>query len=191
MKTRAVLAVELGQPAHDVGIVSGVLPEDGAVLTFRAYRQKTNSKGDVKEAVCTEETLVFTSEPIPITKPGEYTSDEVVFDKVGTYYWVEILTTIDGTILHQGICGAPDETTVVHPPKTPDTPQTPDVPDTPGVPFLPNTGTPVSAGVAAAGLAAMLGGSLLLWARLRSAPGALDGESSDGADDSPLDPNCE
>jgi hypothetical protein len=40
-------------------------------------------------------------------------SDEVIFDRVGTYYWVETVTDEDGTILHRGVCGAPDETTTV------------------------------------------------------------------------------
>lgn len=167
--TKAVPSVELGQPAHDVGIVSGTLPTDGAVLTFRAYRQKQDG-GTVTEAICTDKTLVFTSEPITVDKPGEYASNEVVFDKTGTYYWIETLTDKDGTVLHEGICGAPGETTVVHPPKTPDTPD---------VPFLPNTGASVSAGLAAAALASVLCGGLLL-TRHRRGPDVNEEDDENG-----------
>lgn len=175
VKTKAVPSVELGQPAHDVGIVSGTLPTEGAILTFRAYRQEQDSKGGVAEAVCTDKTLVFTSEPITVDKPGEYASDEVVFDKTGTYYWVETLTDTDGNILHEGVCGAPDETTVVHPPKTPDTPDTPDTP------FLPNAGASVSMGLAAAGLASLLGGGLLLTRRRRGPDAGQEGDQNGGS----------
>lgn len=163
VKTKAVPSVELGQPAHDLGTVSGTLPEDGAILTFRAYRQK-QVKGEVTKPSCTDKTLVFTSEPISVDKPGEYPSGEVVFDKAGVYYWIETLTDTSGNVLHDGVCGAPDETTVVHPPTTPDTPATPNTPDTPN---LPQTGAPVSAGLVGIALAALLGGGLLLLSQRR------------------------
>ena len=37
----------------------------------------------------------------------------MVFDRVGTYYWVETLIGPDGDVLHRGQCGAPNETTKV------------------------------------------------------------------------------
>lgn len=104
--TNAVPEVLLGDPAHDVATVSGKVP-DGATLGFEAYRQ------DGSEAVCTEAELVFTSESIKVDGPGDYRSNDVVFDRVGTYYWIETLYGPDGDVLHRGQCGAPNETTKV------------------------------------------------------------------------------
>ncbi len=119
VKTNAVPTVTLGDPAHDVATVTGTVP-DGARLMFAAYRQ------DGDTATCTAEELVFTSTVIELDGPGEYRSDEVIFDRTGAYYWVETVTDAEGTILHRGICGAPDETTTVtEPPDEPGTPGTP------------------------------------------------------------------
>lgn len=70
---------------------------------------------------------MFTSTVIELDGPGEYRSDEVIFDRTGVYYWVETVTDAEGTILHRGICGAPDETTTVT-----DSPDEPGTPGTPG-----------------------------------------------------------
>lgn len=104
--TRAVPEVKLGDPAHDVAIVTGT-PPAGATLTFEAYRQT----GDM--ASCTTQELVFTSDPVIVGGPGEYSSGDVVFTEYGTYYWIETLRDADGEILHRGLCGAPNETTKV------------------------------------------------------------------------------
>ena len=113
--TKAIPEVTLGDPAHDVAIVTGHVP-DGAMLAFQAYQQTSN------EAVCEAENLVFDTHDrlIPVTEAGEYRSAEVVFEKVGTYFWIETLYTQDGEILHRGECGAQGETTkVVEKPGTP------------------------------------------------------------------------
>ena len=104
--TNAVPEVLLGDPAHDVATVTGQVPE-GATLTFEAYRQ---AGGD---ATCTDAELVFTSETVEVTGPGDYRSNGVVFNRVGTYYWIETLRGADGEVLHRGLCGAPNETTKV------------------------------------------------------------------------------
>ncbi len=157
VRTNAVPEVVLGEPAHDVATVTGTVP-DGAQLRFEAYRQ------DGDQARCTPEELVFTSTVIGLDGPGEYRSDEVVFDQVGVYYWGETVTDTEGTILHRGICGAPDETTTVTP-----APETPAEPGTPGLPAsLAQTGSddwwPL--GLAAGLLAAGTGGVLLFGRRL-------------------------
>ncbi len=155
VKTNAVSTVELGDPAHDVATVTGTVP-DGARLVFEAYRQ------DSDIASCTPKELVFTSTVIELNGPGEYRSDEVIFETAGTYYWVETVTGKDGTILHRGVCGAPDETTTVT-----DTPEQPRTPDTPGE--LAHTGGggdwwPI--GLAGGLIAAVTGGVLLFGRRL-------------------------
>lgn len=157
VKTNAVPEVVLGEPAHDVATVTGTIPT-GAQLQFEAYRQD----GDGER--CTPEELVFTSTVIDLDGPGEYRSDDVIFDQVGVYYWVETVTDRDGTILHRGICGAPDETTTVTP-----TPDTPEEPGTPGAPTsLAQTGGgdwwPL--GLAGGLMAAATGGVLLFGRRL-------------------------
>ncbi|MGO1450303.1 MULTISPECIES: hypothetical protein [Micrococcaceae] len=116
--TKAVPEVTLGDPAHDVAIVTGDVPE-GAMLVFQAYRQTG------AEAVCDVENLVFDThdELIPVTGAGEYVSAEVVFEEVGTYFWIETLYDRDGEMLHRGECGAAGETTkVVEKPVTPSGP---------------------------------------------------------------------
>ena len=155
VKTNAVSTVELGDPAHDVATVTGTVP-DGARLVFEAYRQ------DSDIASCTPKELVFTSTVIELNGPGEYRSDEVIFETAGTYYWVETVTGKDGTILHRGVCGAPDETTTVT-----DTLEQPRTPDTPGE--LAHTGGggdwwPI--GLAGGLIAAVTGGVLLFGRRL-------------------------
>lgn len=104
--TRAVPEVKLGDPAHDVAIVTGT-PPTGATLTFEAYRQTGYT------ASCTTQELVFTSDPVTVDGPGEYRSGDVVFTECGTYYWIETLRDADGEIMHRGLCGAPNETTKV------------------------------------------------------------------------------
>ena len=132
VRTKAVADVTLGEPAHDAGIVTGTVPED-TTLTFEAYRQ------DGDTATCTPAELVFTSESIALDRPGEYVSSDVVFEEAGTYYWIETLHDSEGTVIHRGLCGAPDETTIVHEvPATPTPTPTP-TPEVPGTPEKPNT----------------------------------------------------
>ena len=155
VKTNAVATVTLGDPAHDVATVTGTVPE-GAQLLFEAYRQN----GDT--ATCTADELVFTSALISLDGPGDYRSDEVVFDRVGTYYWVETVIDAEGTVLHRGLCGAPDETTTVTAePEKPVTPETPksQLAVTGGGSWLP-------LGLAAGASLALLGGVLLFGRRL-------------------------
>lgn len=155
VKTNAVPTVVLGEAAQDVATVTGTVP-DGARLVFEAYRQQAG------EALCTAEELVFTSAVIDLNGPGEYASDEVVFDEVGTYYWVETVIDKDGLILHRGLCGAPDETTTVT-----------EVPDEPGKPGAPGELAQTGAdgdwwplGLAGGLIAAATGGVLLFGRRL-------------------------
>lgn len=157
VKTNATPTVTLGEPAHDVATVTGTVPE-GAQLVFEAYRQHTG------EALCTAEEIVFTSAVIDLNGPGEYTSDEVTFEEVGTYYWVETVIDKDGLILHRGLCGAPDETTTVTP--VPETPEEPGKPGTPGELAQTGGGDWWPLGLAGGLIAAVTGGVLLFGRRL-------------------------
>lgn len=154
VSTNAVPTVVLGEPARDVATVTGTVPE-GARLVFEAYRQHSG------EALCTAEELVFTSAVIDLNGPGEYTSEEVVFDEVGTYYWVETVIDKDGLILHRGLCGALDETTTVTP-----VPDEPGKPGTPGELAQTGGGGWWPLGLAAGLIAAATGGVLLFGRRL-------------------------
>lgn len=156
--TKAVANVVLGEPAHDVAIVTGPVPE-GTTLVFEAYRQY----GD--EAVCEVDNRVFDTweSPIAVTGPSEYASAEVVFDKVGTYFWIETLLDTNGESIHRGLCGTPGETTVVS--EVPVTPETP-VEETPQR-ELAQTGADgwlIGVGAAAA-LSLIASGAVLLFGR--------------------------
>ncbi|WP_294179736.1 hypothetical protein [uncultured Schumannella sp.] len=160
VRTNAVPAVVLGDPAHDVATVTGTVP-DGARLVFETYRQTSDT------ATCTPEELVFISAVIDLDGPGEYRSDEVTFDSVGTYYWVETIIDADGLVLHRGLCGAPDETTTVTPvPETPETPETPGKPGGPGVLAHTGGGDWWPLGLVGGLMAAATGGVLLFGRRL-------------------------
>lgn len=157
VKTNAVPTVVLGEPAHDVATVTGTVP-DGARLVFEAYRQTSDTE------TCTPEELVFTSAVIDLDGPGEYRSDEVIFDSVGVYYWVESVIDADGLVLHRGLCGAPDETTTVTP--VSDTPETPGKPEVPGVLAYTGGGDWWPLGLVGGLMVAATGGVLLFGRRL-------------------------
>lgn len=150
--TKAVPEVTLGNPAHDVAIVTGTIP-DGAMLAFQAYRQ------DGADAVCEAKNLAFDTHDqlIAVNAAGEYASAEVVFEKVGTYFWIETLYAANGEIVHRGVCGADGETT-----KVAEKPGTP-----PGPPSLAVTGAGWTwAGVITALVLLVTGGTLWFGRRL-------------------------
>lgn len=133
--TQATEAVELGTEARDTALLVGMVPA-GAVITFNAYRQpegtptagggQLDDDGIVIAPVCEPENLVFDGTQAPVTAPaGNHPDGTTVqgpateFTEPGTYFWVETLTDRNGTMLHQGECGAPDETTFVSAPRPP------------------------------------------------------------------------
>ena len=150
--TMAVAEVTLGESAHDTAKVSGTVPE-GVTLVFEAYRQ------DGDTATCTPEELVFTSETMPVDGPGEYASGQVVFEQIGTYYWIETLHGRDGEVIHRGLCGAPNETTSVTPVSTPTPTPTPELP--PGLALTGASDWLLPFGIGGGILA--LAGALTLW----------------------------
>jgi len=133
--TVATPDVWLGDPASDTALLTGMVPE-GATVTFNAYRQPTGTPtgaggmldedGVVLAPVCDAATRVFDGTSSPVVAPAGNFPDgtfvdgpETVFTEAGTHYWVETLRDRDGEILHQGECGAPNETTLASVPELP------------------------------------------------------------------------
>lgn len=110
--TLAVPAVAIGDPVHDTAIVGGIVPAPHALLVFDAYLQVSG-----EPPTCDASTLAWSSsdQPIQITEVGNYLSPETRFEEYGTYFWVESLFSHDGQLIHRGVCGLPDETTLVAP----------------------------------------------------------------------------
>ncbi|NYF10935.1 hypothetical protein HDC94_002091 [Leifsonia sp. AK011] len=111
--TVAMPASVVGDEVRDSALVGGFLPAEPSTLVFRAYLQP--ARGD--EPVCDETTLAFDSSdrPVPVTSAGTYESSATRFTEYGTYYWVESLYSSDGELIHEGVCGLPEETTLVSP----------------------------------------------------------------------------
>lgn len=166
--TKAVADVVLGGAAHDTAIVDGLVPVGGAELTFTAYKQPEGATAPV----CTPENAVFstTDTPVTVTEAGEYNSANTTFTEAGTYYWVEVLTRVtpddEGSkqVIHEGECGAENETTTVTP-----APPVPLIPNTPQALGLANTGSDTNplafGGIGAAFL--LLGGAVVVLAKRR------------------------
>jgi len=93
--------------------VTVVGPDMGAAanLTWDAYLQPAGSP-----AVCDPGTQVFDSsaDPVEVTTAGTYTvPTPPQLPATGTYLWVATLAAQDGTVIAQGTCGDPAETTDV------------------------------------------------------------------------------
>lgn len=113
--TIATAAQPLATPSGtvtDTAIVSGLVPASGMEITFEGFLQPQ----DAPEPVCEPSNVIYTStSPITVTEPGEYVSEEFAVDMahLGTVYWAETARLPDGTIIHEGECGLPNETTLV------------------------------------------------------------------------------
>lgn len=92
----------------DNAIVTGVVPT-GATTVFKAYGPLTVTS----PSTCTAKDNVFTSAAYPVTSAGTINSGSYSPLQPGTYDWVNILSTAKGTVLAQGACGAPGETSQV------------------------------------------------------------------------------
>lgn len=156
--TNATAAVQVGDSAKDEAVVDGYVP-DGAVITFEAYHQSG------EQATCMVEDRVYDGSGSPVaTKAGvnektSYWSGETRFTEVGTYYWVETLSTKDGQVIHRGECGAPGETTVVS--------AQPVIPATTVSTFLADTGSNPGPWIGGGITALILGLGIALFARKR------------------------
>ncbi|MBW0256430.1 hypothetical protein [Cellulomonas sp. PS-H5] len=107
--TRAQPSAATGAPIHDVALVTGTT-DPGDHLVFRAY----GPQDPEAEPVCDEDTLLWTSEAVPVPAAGLYDSGSAPApDREGAVYWVETLHAADGSVRHAGVCGLPYETTLV------------------------------------------------------------------------------
>lgn len=156
--TQAQPEALVGEPFEDVALVQGTDIPDGAYLVFRAY-------GPVAiDADPTCEVEFFTSKKIPVIQAGVYRSGTTSVDQPGHVYWVEMLYKADGTVIAEGNCGAPGETTVV----TEGTPETPEKPKPVPLPELPPT-LAVTGGsnwwplLAGGGAVALIAAGVTLW----------------------------
>jgi len=110
--TQAMSAVAIGDDVHDTALIGGTLPALPSQLVFQAYLQVSGSP-----ATCDESTIVFDSSdaPVEVSAVGRYDSPSTTFTRYGTYLWVESLLSHEGEVLHRGVCGAAEETTLVAP----------------------------------------------------------------------------
>ncbi|MDQ1130887.1 hypothetical protein [Microbacterium sp. SORGH_AS_0888] len=116
--TTAQASTGLGGEARDVATVAGPIPATGPTeITFDLYR----SPGGEPAAACTPETLVTSTAAVTVIGPGEVASPGVRLHETGTYFWIERLwhgpAGGERTLLAEGTCGQPNETTVVTAPE--------------------------------------------------------------------------
>ncbi|WP_028245393.1 VaFE repeat-containing surface-anchored protein [Pseudoclavibacter soli] len=126
--TQTTKAVSIPATVHDTATVTGDVPvanstnDISTLLGFNLYRFD-NSVDGAAQPVC--QTPQFTQEARVIDRNGTHVSDETTIDQLGTYGWVEKLTFVFGgehtsasdvarnTIdVHEGECGAVEETVV-------------------------------------------------------------------------------
>ncbi len=134
VETVAVETSPAGAVITDTAIVSGGIAENAGArweMTFAGYRASSGSaessdddadRSGGSAAVCTAENLLFETDPVPVSGPGEVRSPEVIAEPewAGAIWWVETLWVIQGdtrTALHTGECGLDTETTVVTKPE--------------------------------------------------------------------------
>lgn len=116
VRTEATPLATIYDPLGDTAIVDGMVPAD-LVLVFELFRQQGDG-----DAVCTAENRVARTGAVPVevgrNESARYDSPKVLVDEPGTYWWVELLLHRDAdsgdeTVIHEGLCGLPNETTTV------------------------------------------------------------------------------
>lgn len=112
--TKADQTGYIGVGFQDTAKVTGTLPVTGADLHFELYAA---TKNENDEWICEAGNLLWTSETTHVETTGEYVSGVGPGLAPGEYHWVEVLTSTNGNEISRGICGLPDETTKVVPPK--------------------------------------------------------------------------
>ncbi|KTR93127.1 hypothetical protein NS220_13480 [Microbacterium testaceum] len=123
-----------GSAIQDTASIVGAVP-DGATVTFEAFR------GEPGKAVCTPETLAWTSKTVALTA-GYYTESRALQPTSGAFtpdassnatqvWFVETVRDHNGQTIAKGDCGVPDETVALPP-----------VPGAPGATPSPSSSTP-------------------------------------------------
>ncbi len=101
--SRAVTRVNPGAEATDTALLSGpTMP--GSTIGFVVYQK-------VGDKAAESDPLIGTVPPVLVESAGAVTSTGVVLPEKGTYYWTEVLYAPDGTVIHTGERGLPNETT--------------------------------------------------------------------------------
>ncbi|SDQ32615.1 hypothetical protein [Leucobacter chromiiresistens] len=106
------LKPEAGQPKYD---------ENWNPIVDKAGNPVLWTEAEVKnpDAVCDAQPVAHTK-PVAVKGAGKVKSPAVIANSAGTTYWVEDLKVIDGDeppeSVHRGMCGLPNETTVVEEP---------------------------------------------------------------------------
>lgn len=104
-----------GLTMTDTAVITGTMPATPSTLHFSVYQAVEGESA----ASCTPENLLFSNAdaPLTVTATGRYRSPEVPVPGFGAYYWVETLTSSEGNVIVEGVCGLENETTIVEPPK--------------------------------------------------------------------------
>lgn len=121
--TNAVAFASMGDRISDEATITGALADRPGVehrVVFRGYRGDAAATG-TDAASCTDENLLFTLDPVPVSAEGTVRSPDVTAlpEYGGTIWWVETLSQWERgaeRVLHRGACGVPGETTTVQSP---------------------------------------------------------------------------
>lgn len=132
VETLAVPLATVGDGITDTATVTGPLSDKPGIryeLTFAAYRGARELTGST-DAACVADTLLWESEPVAVTEPGDVTSPPftVLPEHGDTIWWVESLWQVNEgeagtaelgasrTLVSAGKCGVEHETTSVQRP---------------------------------------------------------------------------
>jgi hypothetical protein len=122
ISTQAQATAVVGSTISDTIRVADPLPAGGLRVAGAVYRA---SDGVPPAASCVPENLVWQSDWIAVSRPGEYVVTAPPVEVAGTYYWQERAVDDADVPVHVGVCGIPNETTTVSAPGVPDRPTTP------------------------------------------------------------------
>ena len=103
----------VGETMSDDVFVAAPVPRDGLSVSTAVYRAVD---GVAAEHTCTEENLVWASDPEHVLEPGTSTFTAPVVPDFGTYYWQETAVDAEGELVHLGRCGIAEETGTAVPP---------------------------------------------------------------------------
>ncbi|WP_194410895.1 hypothetical protein [Microbacterium cremeum] len=99
-----------GETISDTIRVGDPVPAAGLRVESAVYRAVAGvSPGET----CVDENLVWRSDPVPVTAPGDYVVTSPPIDDPGTYYWQERAADAEGSVVHIGVCGIENETTTI------------------------------------------------------------------------------
>lgn len=92
---------------------TGYIPESDQPVAPNAAAAGTPTPTATPDAPIERDPAYFYNKPVPVDQAGRFPSADVIFKKVGVYYWVATFRTGDGTVINTGECGDQKEKTVV------------------------------------------------------------------------------